>query len=303
MTLINEMMLRPLDPSYAAAAERRQKSGLPPETGHRGPLLVLVAVLIGALLAISALALRAPTTSANTIKSGLVGRIEARRANADAQTRLIDTLRNQINSAQAAALSRQSQTGLAADLSRLELAAGTLPVAGPGLVLTVDDAATQVDPKNPGVDPRAAAQAAQGKVIARDLQIIVNGLWQAGAEAISVNGHRLTSRAAIRFAGEAIVVDFRPLVRPYAITAIGDPGSLGVDFADNYGGSYLQSLRANFQIRGDIRERDSVVVPGEPALSLQEAKPVQSAVTKQTPTATSPPTPSTTAPQTTETLP
>lgn len=303
MTLITEMMQRPLDPGYAAAAESRQKFGLPRATGYRSPMLGIVAILIGALLAISALALRAPATSASTIKSDLVDRIEASRAHADVQTRLIATMRSQINAAQAAALSQQSQTGLAADLSRLELATGTLPVTGPGLVLIVDDGPVQVDPQDPGAAPGTAAKADQGKVIASDLQRVVNGLWQAGAEAISVNGHRLTSRAAIRFAGEAILVDYRPLVRPYAITAIGDPGSLGVEFADNDGGSYLQLLKANFKIRGDIQERDSVVVPGEPALSLQEAKPVQSAVTKQAPATTSARTPTTRAPQTTETSP
>ena len=36
---------------------------------------------------------------------------------------------------------------------------------------------------------------------------LVNGLWQAGAEAISINGQRLTSTSAIRFAGQAILVD------------------------------------------------------------------------------------------------
>ena len=306
MTLITEMMQRPLDPGYAAAAESRQKSGLPPATGHRGPILVLVAVLIGVLLATSALALRAPTTNASAIKKDLVGRIEARRAHVDAQSRLIATLRSEIDTAQAAALSQQSQAGLVADLSQLELAAGTVPVRGPGLVLTVDDAVVEVNPKNPVVDPRTGAGSDKGKVIARDLQIIVNGLWQAGAEAISVNGHRLTARAAIRFAGEAILVDYRPLVRPYTISAIGDPGSLSVEFADNAGGSYLQSLKANYKIRGDIQERGSVVVPGAPALSLQEAQPVQSAVTRNaatkeptTPGATT----ATTAPQTTETSP
>lgn len=301
MTLITEMMQRPLDPGYAAAAESRQKSGLPAATGHRGPILVLVAVLIGVLLAASALALRAPTTNASAIKKDLVGRIEARRAHADAQSRLIATLSNEINTAQAAALSQQSQAGLVADLSQLELAAGTVPVAGPGLVLTVDDAPVQVDTKNP-VDPRTVTGLDTGKVIARDLQIIVNGLWQAGAEAISVNGHRLTARSAIRFAGEAILVDYRPLVRPYAISVIGDPGTLSVEFADNDGGSYLQSLKTNYKIRGDIQELGSVVVPGEPALSLQEARPVQSAVTRQAPATTSARTPST-ARQPTETSP
>jgi uncharacterized protein YlxW (UPF0749 family) len=313
MTLITEMMQRPLDPGYAAAAESRQRSGLPPATGHRSPLLVLVAVLIGALLATSAMALRAPATGVNTIKSDLVRRIEASRAHADARTGLIADLQREINTAQAAALSQQSQTTLAAELARLELEAGTGAVTGPGLVLVVDDAAAApVDRKNPAMDPRNAAGPDQGKVVARDLQIIVNGLWQAGAEAISVNGHRLTSRSAIRFAGEAILVNNRPLVRPYVITAIGDPGSLSAEFANNEGGSSLQYLKDNYKIRGDIQDRATVVVPGEPTLSLQNAKPVQSAVTKNPPTrapttparaSTTTPTTRATAPRTTETPP
>ena len=296
MTLLTEMMERPLDPGYAAAAEKRQRSGLPPATGHRSPLLVIVAVLIGALLAISALALRVPETTASSAKAYLVSRIEAMRAHAEGQTRLIATARREIDNAQAAALGRQSETLLAEELSRLELAAGTVPVTGPGLVLTVDDAAAEAGLKNPNVDPLAGAVPDLGKVMATDLQRIVNGLWQSGAEAISVNGHRLTSRAAIRFAGAAILVDYRPLTRPYVITAIGDAGALNADFAAGDGGSYLKSLEANYKIRGEIKERDSVVVPGEPALSLRMAKPVQSAVTRQTPIPTTAPT--TTAPTT-----
>jgi uncharacterized protein YlxW (UPF0749 family) len=293
MTLITEMMERPLDPSYAAAAERRKGSGLPAATGLRSPLLIIAAVLIGALFGASALALRAPTTAASKIKQDLVGRIEDRRAQGDAQTRFIATTRNQINTLQAAALSQQRQGGLTAELSKLELAAGTVPVIGPGLVLTIDDAETKAEPGAPEANPRSATGPDQGKVIATDLQIIVNGLWEAGAEAISINGHRLTSRAAIRSAGEAILVDYRPLSRPYVINAIGDRGTLGVEFADNSGGSYLQSLTNNYKVRSNVQSRASVFVPGEPTLSIQKAQPVQSAVT----------TPRATAPQTTETSP
>ena len=92
------------------------------------------------------------------------------------------------------------------------------------------------------------------------------------------------------------------------ITAIGQPGTLSVDFAANDGGSYLQSLKVNYQIRSDLEERDVVVVPGEPALSVQKARPVQSAVTTpapRTPAATNPATTpaSQTPPRTTETSP
>lgn len=309
MTLITEMMERPLDPGYAAAAERRQHEGLTPAKGLHSPLLVIVAMLIGVLLATSALALRAPTTTVGKIKQDLVGRIEDRRADADAQTRLIATLRNEINTAQAAALSQQSQTELTSQLTALELVAGTLPVTGPGVVVTMDDAPTKPEVA-PDVNPRTATGPDQGKVIARDLQIVANGLWEAGAEAVSINGHRLTSRSAIRSAGEAILVDYRPLARPYVITAIGDPGSLSVEFADNSGGSYLQSLKNNYQVRSDVQSRQSVTIPGEPTLSVRTAKPVESAVTSPTtgapasPAGTAPASPSPAkAPRTTETSP
>ncbi|MDQ1482149.1 MAG: hypothetical protein QOF35_225 [Actinomycetota bacterium] len=304
MTLLTEMMQRPLDPGYAAAAQRRQQSGQPAAAGLRSPLLIMVAVLIGVLLAASALALRAPTTAVSTVKKSLVAQIESRRAHADAQTRLIATLRSQIDTAQAAALSQQSEGGLAAELSKLEIAAGTVTVSGPGLLLTLDDAPAKTAANSPDADPRTVTGLDQSKVFARDLQIIVNGLWDAGAEAISVNGHRLTSRAAIRSAGAAILVDYRPLTRPYLISAIGDPGSLGVEFADNSGGSYVQSLTNNYHIRSDIKSLDAVVVPGEPTLSLQDARPVDSAVTgSQDPTRKAQSAPQTTAPRTTETSP
>ena len=59
-----------------------------------------------------------------------------------------------------------------------------------------------------------------------DLQLVVNALWAAGAEAISINGQRLGPTTAIRFAGEAVLVDFRPVTNPYEVSAIGDPDTL-----------------------------------------------------------------------------
>ena len=48
---------------------------------------------------------------------------------------------------------------------------------------------------------RARRQRPQQRSSDPDLQKLVNGLWQAGAEAISINGQRLTNLTAIRHAG------------------------------------------------------------------------------------------------------
>jgi len=273
MTLITEMMQRPLDPGYAAAAGKREAAGLSPATGHRSALLVVAALLIGLLFAMSALALRAPVTSASRAKAQLIDQIESRRAHGDQQTRRITALRAEINAAQGAALRRQSEGGLANDLRRLELVTGAAPVTGPGLRLTLDDAPVKDGGKNADADPRNNAGPDQGRVIARDLQIVVNGLWASGAEAVSVNGQRLTSKAAIRFAGQAILVNYRPLTRPYVITAIGDRNSLPAEFAGTAGGGYLQSLTDNYGIRSSIKATDRLVLPGDSSLAVREARP------------------------------
>ena len=90
---------------------------------------------------------------------------------------------------------------------RLGLASGTLPVEGPGLVVRLDDA----PPDDAVEDPLRGGTPVDGRVQDRDLQDLVNGLWAAGAEAISINDVRLTALTAIRSAGDAVLVDFRLL--------------------------------------------------------------------------------------------
>ena len=48
---------------------------------------------------------------------------------------------------------------------------------------------------------RAPGESEQEIVLDTDLQRLVNGLWAAGAEAIAINGHRLTNLTAIRHGG------------------------------------------------------------------------------------------------------
>lgn len=271
MTLITSMLERPLDPGYAAAAERRRTAGLSPATGLRSRSLIAFAVVVGVLVGIAAIQLRGSDTTKQRTKSSLIERIERQQRTVDARAAEAGALRSEIAALDAETLGNVSES-LARDVERLSLVAGAVPVRGPGFVVTIDDAPTSQD-KGANSDPRGDSGPTDGKVIARDLQIVVNNLWEAGAEAIAVNGQRLTSTAAIRFAGEAILVDYRPLKRPYVVTAIGDPGRLPATFADGSGGTYLSTLKSSFGIRVSTVVRKEVTIPASATLGTRAATP------------------------------
>lgn len=97
---------------------------------------------------------------------------------------------------------------LLARLAKAERAAGTTSATGPGLCVTLSQ----------------PEDARDSTVTDRDMQRLANDLWRAGARAMAINGLRLTSRSAIRTAGEAILVSYRALAWPYRVCAL-DPAA------------------------------------------------------------------------------
>lgn len=269
MSLITELMTHPLDPSYEAAAAARERRGLPRSTGLRSPFLIIVCVLTGVALAASALALRVPLGVAEQRHDQLVGSIQSRQQKVDKATRRINGLQQEIARYQKEALGRAHRGSLSDRLTTLGVATGTIPADGPGLKLVVDDAEEQNTDADG--DPRTG-DSDGGRVTSSDMQIIVNGLWQAGAEAVSINGQRLTAESAIRFAGEAILVNFRPLQPPYTITAVGAGDTMKRKFQQNIGGIYLKGLVDSYGITEKLTTHSTVHVPAGPAPSLIYAK-------------------------------
>jgi uncharacterized protein YlxW (UPF0749 family) len=294
MTLLTSMMERPLDPGYAAAAAQRERAGLPPSTGTRTPTVLVAALVAGLLLTLGALALRTPSTAAVKAKADLVAQIEARRSQVDREGEQLRALQAEVDTLQAQALG-QDQASVQSRLDALTLVSGGQAVTGEGIRLVLDNAPGS-DSSSADGNPRTDAQKKEGTVFSKDLQIIVNGLWQAGAEAIAINGQRLTSRSAIRFAGEAILVNYRPLARPYTISVIGSRNGLQTEFADNAGGAYARALQDNYGIRVSIDAVDSMTLPAASSLTVRHAKvPTRQSATS-TVTGTSSPTTSTTPP-------
>lgn len=269
MTLLREVMERPLDPGYAAAAERRA-AGEPP----RGRAVSLVvAVVIGFVVTVAVLVLRAPAPATVQAREQLAQQVEARAKQNDETQARVERFRDQVRAAQEKALAASGDTTATATASALGIAAGEVAVVGPGLVVTMDDAPGSRDDGGSNADPRGDSTAEDGRVFDRDLQTVVNGLWQAGAEAVSINDRRLTALSAIRSAGEAILVDYRPLSPPYVIKAIGDPQSMQTRFAAASAGAYLQSLQDNFGVKAGIEVDQDLRIEGSRSLSLDRADP------------------------------
>ena len=268
MRLLREVMEQPLDPAYERAARSRAAGARPGRTVV--VLTVVLAVLCGWIVARGVAELRRPEPGQATGRATLEREIQRRTAAADAAQRQIQDLRTQITKAQEEQLTSQGDAALAAQVQQLGLLTGELPVTGPGLEFSIADA-RPADPQGAAVDPRAASAEDGGQVLDRDLQIVVNGLWAAGAEAVSINGRRLTSLSAIRSAGQAILVDFRPLVPPYVIQALGDPAVLQTGFSSTKAAQYLQSLRDNFGVQVSVTTSRELRMPAAGAFQLRRA--------------------------------
>ena len=252
-----------LDPGYAAAAARR---GVEPDRPVRRWLGTGVALaLVGVLLAAAVVQTNAAKPAALAQRIDLVARIQAQTTQYDVVTKNLSSLQAQVDRLKSAALDATGAgQGLDGRLRALALASAGVAVTGPGLRLTLDDALT------PG--PGAAGDPALGRVLDRDLQMVVNGLWAAGAEAVSVNGQRLSELSAIRSAGGAILVDYRPLARPYVVLAIGDPRTIQASFTAGAAGRGLRTLQQTYGVQYLVEGVGQLSLPAAPAFALRYAR-------------------------------
>ncbi|MEG3613702.1 MULTISPECIES: DUF881 domain-containing protein [Isoptericola] len=262
MTLLVEVMERPLDPGYAQAAERRAAGERPSRATWL--LLGLVAVLLGLMTVAAAQQLRAPVEGVSA-REVLEEEITERQAIADDLRERSASLSAEIATLNEEALAAQDAELL--DRVRLDgVTTGSVPVSGPGLVVTLSDGAA-------GTTPDGTASSAPVQAV--DLQRVVNALWASGAEAISVGGERLTSVSAIRHAGQAIMVDLVPLPGPsYEVRAIGDPEAMQTAYARTDAPAYTQLLSSQYGIASSVSTADSLDLPGVGSQLLRYAEPV-----------------------------
>ncbi|MBU6529933.1 DUF881 domain-containing protein [Streptomyces sp. NPDC057245] len=272
MSLLTNVMDHSLDEGYAEAAARKKADGgggLPKTLRAK---LGLAAGLVLAALVVTVGAAQARVAAPVVAKEReeLVDRIEEETSAADELEKNVDALRDDVGARQREALEKSGDT----DRSDLVgILSGAAEVHGPGVKLVVDDA------KDAGSGGDGQARGTSdfsdtGRVRDRDMQRVVNGLWESGAEAVSVNGQRLTALSAIRAAGDAILVDNRPLVPPYTVLAVGDGERLSRTFQDSADGLYLHALQENYGIRTALSVAEDLELPAAPSVIVRTAQPI-----------------------------
>jgi uncharacterized protein YlxW (UPF0749 family) len=209
-------------------------------------------------------------------RSPLIETVLSLQRNQDALKARILDLNAQIRSLQGAG---EGNAALVRDLNdQLEnarISAGLVALEGPGLVLQLDDSTLPV--------PNGAT-ASDYVVSAQDLRTVVAALWEAGAEAIGINGERVTSVTAISDIGGTVLVNYAYLTPPYQVTALGPKGLYERLTAVPSFAELVRTRADAFGLQLGFAEPDKVVVPayaGPVTLSAAtvDATPASSAAT------------------------
>lgn len=253
MTLLREVTESPLDPSYAEAARRQAHGHVRGRASRVERVLTLaVAAALGLGLVTAIVTLREPTQVRDRARELLAGQVEERTL---LQEQLIAD--NAVLTSEISQLSTldlaQTDPELLAQLEVLGIVSGVTPVEGEAYVLTFSD--SQQATQDPAAYPLERVQAI-------DLQIVVNALWAGGAEAITVNGTRVSGSGAIRGAGSAVLVDLVPVTSPYEVLAIGDVDAVRRSVGGSSAAGHMSLLRDRYRIGITSGTRSDVWMPG-----------------------------------------
>lgn len=216
-------------------------------SGRRGHWVAAgVVAAFGMLVTVAAVQTSEGSAVADANRESLLRQIDQRRdQSAELQARILRRRELSVGLQDSLRQATDAERTTSNRVDRLAAQTGFGPVSGPGVVITVDDA------------PNGEA------VRADDLALLTNGLWAAGAEAIAINGRRLTARSAIFNAGAAINISFTPpLSPPYVVSAIGDNKTLQADLLDTSTGLAFSNEVGALGFQVDMATEDDLTLPG-----------------------------------------
>lgn len=150
---------------------------------------------------------------------------------------------------------QQAYYDMAEEAERYRIFLGKVKVKGPGVIVTLKDG--QYNPSEENVNNYLVHE--------RHVFMVVNELYAAGAEAVAVNGQRLSHRSYIVCNGPVIEIDGNQLPAPFEIAAIGDPKVLSAAL-ELQGGIKDMLVSENIEVK--IETKNEIVF--NPLLSLDD---------------------------------
>ncbi|NYE38109.1 uncharacterized protein YlxW (UPF0749 family) [Nocardioides cavernae] len=255
--LLTLITARSMDEDYAHVAQKRAEAGeeRPAVTRPHWTSVLAIAVL-GVLAAIVAAQTDRQAEVDELSRAALTDQIDSRRSELRALQSQVGELT--ISNANAASNSTTVQgqlDDLQSRVRRAELNTGYAPVHGPGVRITVDSA--------PDAD-------VDSEVRDEDLATLVDGLWEAGAEAIAVNDQRLNVLGGIRNTNRAIHVNGRPVNAPYVVSVIGDNKTLQARLVQTSEGAEWFALVNGLEFVYEAENVDDIRLPAAPERQLRD---------------------------------
>ncbi len=132
--------------------------------------------------------------------------------------------------------------------SQGELSAALVPLVGPGVEITLDDAVQTAEGNRP-----AGARPDDLVIHQSDVQAVVNAVWAAGADGVAIMGRRLIATSAVRCVGNTLLLQGRTYSPPFVITAIVDADATRGELAASPQVAILQQAVADFGLTFAVR--------------------------------------------------
>jgi uncharacterized protein YlxW (UPF0749 family) len=254
--LLTLITARSMDEDYAHVAEQRAAAGdVRPQVARPHWSSVLAVAALGVMAAVVAVQTDREAPAAELSRAALIEQIDSR---GDEVRALQGDVARLTESNAAVASSSTKIQALLDDIEprvrRAELTTGFSVAHGPGVRITVDN--------RPGAD-------VDSEIRDEDLATLVDGLFEAGAEAIAINDQRINALGGIRNTSRAVHVNGRPVNAPYVVSVIGDPRTLQARLVETYQGQQWFGLVNGLDFVYRAENVDDIRLPAAPERVLR----------------------------------
>lgn len=263
LRLIDDLTNRPLDPLFSDARLTQQKQRSKFSTWFTRIIVFIICIAVGFVGIVFVRQLN--TDPRRQVRASLISELQAQNASLKKTTTEVTDLHTKVSRLS----DSMPNAGPDSTLTQDEMTNGALAVKGSGIVVTLADPVASGTANGNG--PRENNANHIRVVTDSDLQNIVNLLWKAGAEAISVNGYRLGVSTSVRTAGQTILIGVNQVASPYKIEAIGNQKNLSQAMDNDSQPGLYRTLNAA-GINPQVSRSYSLRLPAAQATGVTHAK-------------------------------